>query len=128
MAEGSVDAGEVGNAPRLDGERKEEELLVCIETDDAEVKAMEEPDVEIVDTRSVGVGLLSSSSSSPPLSLPLLTLLKSKENEPASRCCTMCTDGSVEFGEVTPNAQIRDWTVPPVLGMSKASIGLMFEY
>lgn len=66
-------------------------------------------------------------SSSPPSSSPLLTLLKSNVIGPASRCCSICADGSEEFGEATPKAQIRFSIVPPLFGMSKARIGLVSE-
>lgn len=39
----------------------------------------------------------------------------------------MCADGSEEFGEVKPKAQMRFSTVPPLLGISKARIELVFE-
>ena len=79
----------------------------------------------VVGTEDGGAGLdepWSSSSSS-----PLVSLLRSKVNDPASRCCSMCAEGSVEFGGVTPKAQIKSATVLPSLGTSKARIGLVSE-
>lgn len=97
-------------------------MSVCIDDNDEEA---EELGVEVADVGRLLLEVLSSSS--PSSSPPLFVLLKSRENEPASRCCTMCADGSVEFGEVTPKAQIKDSTVPPLFGMSKESIGLISE-
>ena len=74
-----------------------------------ETGSEEEPDVEVAELGGLLVELFPSSSS--PSSLPSsssLVLLRSSENVPASRCCSTVALGSVEFGEVTPNAQIKD--------------------
>lgn len=64
---------------------------------------------------------------SPPSSPSSPVLLRSSENIPASRCCSMSALGSVEFGDVTPKAQIKDCTDSPVFVMSNARMGLVSE-
>ena len=56
-------------------------------------------------------------------SLPLLVLLRSRLNAPASRCCSM-SEAEPGCGRSTPKAQINDCVVSLFLAMSNARMGV----